>query len=86
VLASDTQFALVVADHPQSRVVVMASDPEPPASVKLVEGLLTCSWHFSELGAVIPVEVCVDVHAAIPAAAERAKTMAMQQRIGSYPR
>ena len=64
----DTQLAFAAADHPQSRVVVTDNDPDPPASGNVDGELLTCSWHFCELGAVIPVEVCVDVHAAKPAA------------------
>jgi hypothetical protein len=40
-LAIDTQFALVAADHPQSRVVATESVPEPPASGNVDGELLT---------------------------------------------
>ncbi len=63
-LAIEIQLADVVADHPQSRVVVIDSDPEPPESVKLDGAVATWNWHFCELGADVAVEVCVEVHAA----------------------
>src|SRR5882757_685820 len=69
VLPSDTQVALVAADHPQSRVVVTEREPVPPASGNDDAVVLIWSWHLSELGAAIPVEVCVDVHAEIAAIA-----------------
>jgi hypothetical protein len=61
VLAIATQLALVATDHVQSRVVVMASVPVPPSAVKLVGAEPTCTWHFTDAGAVTAVDVCEEV-------------------------
>ena len=75
-LASVTQLAVLAADHPQSRVVVIATEPEPPASVNEDALLATWSWHFCELGAEMPVEVWVDVQAEVLAATTTATASA----------
>ena len=76
VLASETHPAFAAADHPQSRVAATDSVPAPPASVNVVAELLICTWHFAALGAATPVEVSVDVHPEIPAAATKTKASA----------
>jgi hypothetical protein len=43
VLATDTQFALVLTDHVQSRVVTIDSVPLPPSAVKVVLDEPTCT-------------------------------------------
>jgi hypothetical protein len=40
-LGSDTQLALLLAVHAQSRVVSIASDPVPPPSGNVDDGVLT---------------------------------------------
>ena len=57
VFAIETQFAFVLTDHAQSRVVAMASVPLPPAAVNAVAGEPSCTWHFADAGAVMAVDV-----------------------------
>jgi len=72
----EIQLAFDDTDHEQSRVAAIDNDPDPPASVKLDGVLLTCIWHFCELGAVSAVEVWVDVHPATSAASASADASA----------
>jgi hypothetical protein len=69
--AIDTQLALVLIDHVQSRDVAMVSDPCPPLAVNDDGALLTLTWHLSELGAVSDVLVLLhapESQAAAPSA------------------
>ena len=63
-LASAIQLAEDAADHEQSRLVEIDSDPDPPLSEKDDGALVIWNWHFVELGAETLEDVCVDVHAA----------------------
>jgi hypothetical protein len=74
VFASETQFALVLADHVQSRVVSTASVPCPPSAVNAVVGDPTWTWHFTDTGAVTAVDVCDDVQPKEPPPRARATT------------
>jgi len=51
------QGAAVEADQVQSRVVSIATVPEPPAAGTLDSELVAVTWHFEVVGAVISVEV-----------------------------
>jgi hypothetical protein len=53
----DTQLASVVIDHVQSRAVVIASEPGPPAAENADGTLLTATWHLSAVGALTDVWV-----------------------------
>jgi hypothetical protein len=70
-VAIDTQFALVVTDHVQSRVVETARVPGPPPGGNS-DGVVSAPiWHFWADGDTIAVEVSVDVHAGMPAAVRK---------------
>jgi uncharacterized lipoprotein YbaY len=57
VLATETQLALVMTDHVQSRVVATARVPFPPSAVNTVVDDPTWTWHFVKAGAVSAVDV-----------------------------
>lgn len=50
------QDAAVEADHVQSRVVSIATVPDPPEAGTFVNELVTESWHFEVVGAVTCTE------------------------------
>ena len=66
-LPTDTQLALTLMDHVQSREVVTVTVPWPPAATNEDGVFATTIWHFSEVGDVIVVEVSADVQANVPA-------------------
>lgn len=68
-LPIETQAALVLIDHVQSREVATVSDPWPPLAVNDVGALLTLTWHLSAVGDVIEVVVLLQP----PARLARAK-------------
>ena len=61
-VATETQSALLLTDHEQSRVVSIVSVPVPPPSENDDDEELTRNWHFCVEVGVTPVDVCVAVH------------------------
>src|SRR6478672_1270192 len=61
-VATETQSALLLTDHVQSRVVSIDSVPVPPPSGYDDDEARTPNWHFCVEDAVTLVDVCVPVH------------------------
>ena len=62
-LVRDTQLALLLAAHVQSRVVPIDNVPVPPPSGNDDDEVATWNWHFCVAEGLIPVDVCVSEHA-----------------------
>src|ERR1700704_5789588 len=83
VVPIDTQLALVLTDHVQSRVVVTARVPGPPPGGNN-DGVVSAPiWHFWADGDTIAVEVSVEVHAGVPAAARASARIGRRARRGT---
>jgi hypothetical protein len=75
-LPIETQAALLVIDHVQSREVATVSDPWPPLAANDVGALLTLTWHLSAVGDVSEVLVLLQP----PARLAMAKAMRNTER------
>ena len=84
-VATETQSALLLTDHEQSRVVSIVSVPVPPPSENEDDGVLTRNWHFCEEDGVTPVVVCVAVHeiSGVMTIAAAAAALTVQTRISN---
>ena len=83
-VATETQSALLLTDHEQSRVVSIVSVPVPPPSENDDDETLTPNWHFWVGDGVGSVDVCVAVHEirdVLTIAAAAAAAITVQTRI-----
>jgi hypothetical protein len=83
-VATETQSALLLTDHVQSRVVSIVSVPVPPPSENVDDEALTRNWHFCVDDGATSVDVCVAVHevrSVMTIAAAAAAALTVQTRI-----